>query len=231
LIDIKSKSPIAEQFRLLRTNLYFAAPNRQVKTIMLSSFMSGEGKSFVSLNLANALSVTGAKTVILEFDLRNPNFSKALNVNNDIGLSNYLSSYEVQLSDVLQTVEEMNNTTIITSGPIPPNPAELLLNTRTATLFDYLKLHYDYIIIDTAPFGLVTDALLLEKYADLTLFIIRHRFTLKAILPYIEKLNRDNKFRNMGLVINGIKKMAAMALALVLAIATVNIYLRKSETW
>ncbi len=88
LIDIRSKSPIAEQFRLLRTNLYFAAPNKQVKTIMLSSFMSGEGKSFVSLNLANALSVTGAKTVILEFDLRNPNFSKALNVSNDTGLSN-----------------------------------------------------------------------------------------------------------------------------------------------
>ena len=206
LVDIKSKNPIAEQFRLLRTNLYFAAPNKQVKTIMVSSFMSGEGKSFVSLNLANALSVTGAKTIILEFDLRNPNFSKAIHVNNDAGLSNYLSSYEVSLQDVLQNVEEMNNTAIITAGTIPPNPAELLLNNRTTDLFNNLKTNYDYIIIDTAPVGLVTDALLLEKYTDLTLFVIRHKFTLKAILPYIEKMSLDKKFRQMGLVVNGIKK-------------------------
>jgi capsular exopolysaccharide synthesis family protein len=206
VVDTQSKNPIAEQFRLLRTNLHYIAPGGQkFKTILLSSFISGEGKSFVSLNLANSLNATGAKTIILEFDLRNPRLSKMLKIINDVGLSNFISG-ELAVEDIIKTVPELNNTSIITSGAIPSNPAELLLSNKTTELFEFLKLHYDYIIIDSAPVGLVTDALLLEKYADITLFIIRHRFTLKAILPYIDKLNTDKKFKNMGIVVNGIKK-------------------------
>lgn len=206
VVDTKSKNPIAEQFRLLRTNLHYIAPGAQkFKTILLSSFISGEGKSFVSLNLANSLNATGAKTIILEFDLRNPRLSRMLKIVNDYGLSNYISG-ELDIADIVRVVPELNNTSIITSGTIPSNPAELLLSNKATELFDFLKLHYDYIIIDSAPVGLVTDALLLEKYADITLFIIRHRFTLKAILPYIDKLNADKKFKNMGIVVNGIKK-------------------------
>lgn len=205
IVDTKSRSPIAEQFRLLRTNLFYAVPNRQLKTVMLSSFISGEGKSFVSLNLANSLSVTGARTIIVEFDLRNPRLSKMLNIDNDKGLSNYISN-GVPAEGIIQQVPELNNTSIITAGPVPSNPAELLLSPKTSLLFDYLRAHYDYIIVDTAPVGLVTDALLLEKYVDLTLFVVRHRVTLKAILPYIEKLNKDGKFKQMGIVVNGIKK-------------------------
>jgi capsular exopolysaccharide synthesis family protein len=205
IVNTRSRSPISEQFRLLRTNLHYAVPGRKLKTIMLSSFISGEGKSFVSINLANSLSVTGAKTIILEFDLRNPRMNKSLHISNEKGLSNYIAGDE-PVENIIQTLDELNGISIITSGPVPPNPAELLLNQKTALLFDYLRLHFDYIIIDTAPVGLVTDALLLEKYADLTLFVVRHRFTLKAVLPYIERLNKDKKFKHMGIVVNGIKK-------------------------
>ncbi len=205
IVNTRSRSPISEQFRLLRTNLHYAVPGRQLKTIMFSSFISGEGKSFVSINLANSLSVTGAKTIILEFDLRNPRMNRTLNISNDKGLSSYIAGDE-EIENIIQTLPALNNTSIITSGPIPANPAELLMNQKTFLLFEYLRNHFDYIIIDTAPVGLVTDALLLEKYADLTLFVVRHRFTLKAILPYIEKLFKDKKFKHMGIVVNGIKK-------------------------
>ncbi|MDE3237076.1 MAG: polysaccharide biosynthesis tyrosine autokinase [Bacteroidota bacterium] len=205
IVDTLARSALAEQFRLLRTNLYYAVPDRKLKTIMLSSFISGEGKSFVALNLANALAVTGAKTVLVEFDLRNPRLSKVLGISNDKGVSGYISGNDT-IEEVIRTIPEANNISVITSGPIPANPAEALLGWKTSLLFDYLKNNYDYIIIDTAPIGLVTDALLLEKHTDLTLFVIRHRVTLKAILPYIDKLNRDKKFRNMGVVVNGIKK-------------------------
>ncbi len=205
IVDASGRSPISEQFRLLRTNLYYAVPERKLKTILVSSFISGEGKSFVSLNLANSLSVTGAKIIILEFDLRNPKLSKMLDMPNETGLSTYISG-DQYAEDFIQEVPNFKNTFIITSGPVPSNPAELLLNSKTNTLFDYLKWNFDYIIIDTSPIGLVTDALLLEKHVDLTLFIVRHKFTLKAVLPYIEKLYRDKKFRNMGIVVNGIKK-------------------------
>ena len=205
IVDTRSRNPISEQFRLLRTNLHYVVPGRQLKTIMLSSFVSGEGKSFVSINLANSLNVTGAKTIILEFDLRNPRMAKTLNISNDKGLSSYIAGEE-DIENIIQVLPALNNTSIITSGPVPANPAELLMNQKTISLFEYLRNHFDYIIIDTAPVGLVTDALLLEKFADLTLFVVRHRFTLKAILPYIEKLYKDKKFKHMGVVVNGIKK-------------------------
>ena len=205
IVDTKRKTPIAEQFRLLRTNLHYAVPSRKLKTIMISSFISGEGKSFVSLNLANSLANTGAKTILLEFDMRHPRLSKLLNMSNDTGLSDYITQ-DIPVEDIIRVIPNANNTAIITSGPVPSNPAELLLNAKTGILFDYLRAHYDYIIMDTAPVGLVTDALLLEKHVDLTLFVIRHRFTPKVILPYIEKLYRDKKFKSMGVVVNGIKK-------------------------
>ncbi len=206
IVNTSGKNPIGEQFRLLRTNLHYIVPaGYQLKTILVSSFISGEGKSFVSLNLANSIATTGAKTIILEFDLRNPRLSKMLKVDNELGLSNFIAG-NVSIQEIIKQVAEINNTSIITSGPIPSNPAELLLSPKTAELFSYLQKEFDYIIIDTAPVGLVTDALLLEKYTDVTLCIIRHRLTLKAVLPYIDKLNNEKKFKNMGIVVNSIKR-------------------------
>ncbi|MBC7722550.1 MAG: polysaccharide biosynthesis tyrosine autokinase [Pedobacter sp.] len=205
LIDSKSRSAVAEQFRILRTNLSYANNNKKPKCIMVSSFISGEGKSFVSINLASTLSLTGAKVIILEFDLRKPKLSKQLGISSQVGLSNYVSN-DLALFDIIQEIPGAEYINFISSGPIPPNPAEMLMSDKTAALVETLKEQYDYIIVDTAPIGLVTDALLLEKFADMTLFIIRHQFTLKHILPYIDKLQKDAKFKNMSIVVNGIKK-------------------------
>ena len=95
---------------------------------------------------------------------------------------------------------------MISSGPIPPNPAELLLSTKATKLLEYLQANFDIIIIDTAPIGLVTDALLLEKFADLTMFIIRHKYSSKAVIPYVEKLNRERKIKSLALIVNWNKK-------------------------
>ena len=172
---------------------------------MVSSFISGEGKSFVSINLASALSLTGAKVIVIELDLRKPKLSKRLDISSEIGLSNYVTN-DLGLFDIIQEVPGAEHINFISSGPIPPNPAEMLMSDKTTALLEALKEQYDYIIIDTAPIGLVTDALLLEKFTDMTLFIVRHQFTLKQILPYIDKLHHDAKFKNMSIVVNGIRK-------------------------
>lgn len=205
LIDSKSRSAVAEQFRILRTNLSYVNNNKKPKCIMVSSFISGEGKSFVSINLASTLSLTGAKVIILEFDLRKPKLSKQLGISSQVGLSNYVSN-DLALFEIIQKIPGAEHISFISSGPIPPNPAEMLMSDKTTALLENLKEQYDYIIVDTAPIGLVTDALLLEKFSDMTLFIIRHQFTLKQILPYIDKLQKDAKFKNMSIVVNGIRK-------------------------
>jgi len=205
VIENKSRSPIAEQFRLIRTNLQYMLPDKQLKCMLVTSFMSGEGKSFVSLNLASSLSITGSRTVILEFDLRKPKLSKYLNLTNELGLSNYIVK-DMNIEDIIQEIPDRENLFVISSGPIPPNPAELLLSQKTVRLFEYLRQNFDYIIIDTAPVGLVTDALLLEKFVDLSVFIVRHKYSFKAVIPFIDKLYKEKKFRNMGVIVNGIKK-------------------------
>ncbi|HMZ45198.1 MAG TPA: polysaccharide biosynthesis tyrosine autokinase, partial [Chitinophagaceae bacterium] len=204
VIENKSRSPIAEQFRLIRTNLQYMVPDKPLQSLLVTSFMSGEGKSFVSLNLASSLAITGAKTVILEFDLRKPKLSKYLELSNDIGLSNFIIK-DMNIDEIIQEVPNRENLFVISSGPIPPNPAELLLSQRTVKLFEQLATRFDYIIIDTAPVGLVTDALLLEKFVDLSLFILRHKYSFKAEIPFVDKLYRDKKFKNMGIIVNGIK--------------------------
>jgi capsular exopolysaccharide synthesis family protein len=203
-ISSKSRNALSEQFRILRTNLNYANNNRKPKTIMVSSFISGEGKSFVSLNLASSLSLTGAKVIILELDLRKPKLSRLLGLSSGMGITNYIKEAP-PLFSVVQEVPGAEQLNFISSGPIPPNPAELLMDERMGLLMQQLATEYDYIIIDTAPLGLVADALLLEKYTDMTLLIIRHQFTLKVVLPYIQKLFFDGKFKHLNIVVNGIK--------------------------
>ncbi len=129
VIDNKSRTPISEQFRLIRTNIQYMGAEKSVKTILVTSFMSGEGKSFVSLNLASSMGITGAKTVILEFDLRKPKLSKYLGVPGEFGISNYIIK-DIPIEKLIQTVPGNEHIHVISSGPIPPNPAELLLESQ-----------------------------------------------------------------------------------------------------
>ncbi len=197
---------LAEQIRLLRTNLRYMDGETPIKTILVTSFMSGEGKSFLSINLASSLAIGNVRVLLLELDLRKPKLAKYLNIQPQYGLTDHLVS-NVDLQRVIVNVPELENVDVITSGPIPPNPTELLMGNKLGRFIEELKMKYDYVIFDSSPVGLVADAFSLEKLADASLFILRHKFSYKTTIKYIEKLYQDKRFRNIGIVVNGISDL------------------------
>lgn len=197
-------TPIAEQFRAMRTNLQFILSGSQEKVILLTSSMSGEGKSFVAMNLAATLALSGKKVVLMELDLRKPKISEKLGVSNKQGFSTYVIG-KTPLEELIQPSGFHENCWLITSGPIPPNPVELLLLDQTKQLFATLRKQFDYIVIDTAPLGLVTDAQLLGYLADATLFLIRQGYTYKQQLQLSRDFYLQKKLPRMNLVINDVK--------------------------
>ncbi len=204
VIQVGSKSLLAEQFRSLRTNIQFFLNMEQEKVIMLTSSMSEEGKSFISTNLGCSLAISGKKVIILELDLRKPKISKTLGLDNSIGFSNYAIG-QAELSQIIQPSGVLDSLFIIPSGPVPPNPAELILLNKTEELFKILRTKFDYIIIDTPPIGFVTDAQLANKYADLALYVVRNMFTEKEQLKIVDNLYTQKKINKIGIVINDIK--------------------------
>lgn len=199
------RTPVAEQFRALRTTLSYIGINGDQKTILVTSSISGEGKSFVAINLAISLSLTKKKVVLLEFDLRKPKVSKILNVPHHPGISNYLVGHSV-LGDILKKpIEGNEHLYLLSAGIIPPNPTELILNGRLEHLLATLRATFDYIIIDTAPVAPVTDARLLAPFADATLYVVRHERTPKFHLKMIEELYEQGDLGKLNIVFNGLK--------------------------
>ncbi|MFD0763847.1 GumC family protein [Mucilaginibacter lutimaris] len=203
LVVTKPRSMIAEQVRSLRTNLQFVISDPSKKVLLFTSSMSGEGKSFISLNLGASLAMSGKKVVILELDLRKPKLHQSLDISNDNGLSNYLIG-QVDYSKIIKKVPIQENYYIITSGAIPPNPAELLVNGKIDELIEKLKTEFDYILLDAPPVGLVTDAQILGKFSDTTLYIVRHDYTAKSQLYAINNYYVTRKFKNLNIVMNAI---------------------------
>lgn len=199
-----SRSVIAEQVRALRTNLSFLSPGKEVQSILFTSSISGEGKSFISLNLGASLALTDKKTIMLEFDLRKPKLHQALEIENSKGLSNYLIG-NAELTEIIKPVPGNENFFIITCGPIPPNPAEIMLRGRLHELYRELRARFDLIITDAPPVGAVTDAQILEKESDATLFVVRHSYTPKLRLKSLQELIGLNKFKNLNLIFNAVK--------------------------
>jgi len=207
VLDNNSRDAIAEQFRSIRTNMqYISGREKGSRVTLFTSSMSGEGKSFISSNVAAALAMAGRKTVILELDLRKPKIAKYLKLKNRTGLSNYFIG-QIPKEEIILESGVHENLKVITSGPIPPNPAELLEQKGMDELIDWLKISFDEIIIDTPPIGLVTDALILARLADVSIYVIRHGVTLKSQVLAIEELHRAKKFPKLNLVHNGIKLM------------------------
>lgn len=202
VISDKDNSVIAEQIRSLRTNLNFLR-NRDEKSqvLLFTSSINGEGKSFLSLNLGASLGLMGHRTVILEMDLRKPQLRNSLNFSNSAGLSNYLIGAST-IDEILRPVAE--NYYIIPSGPIPPNPSELLGSPRLAQLIAELRDRFDYVVIDAPPIGLVTDAQLIAPYSDATLYIVRHNVTPKHYLKMIDMLYREKRFSKLNLILNAV---------------------------
>jgi capsular exopolysaccharide synthesis family protein len=197
------KAPIAESFRSIRTNVEFITQGKEKSVILVTGDMQSIGKTFNSINVASIYALYGKKTVLLGFDMRKPKLFKEFGLNNNVGLSSFLSNKE-SLDNIIQNTSAIPSLDVITSGPIPPNPAELIASEKCKELFELLKERYDYIIIDTPPVGLVTDAFLLMKYTDVNLFIVRQGVTNKNIFGSIIK-DFEKRNLNVSIVINGIQ--------------------------
>lgn len=199
-----SKTVLAEQFRALRTNLQFLLPNDTSRTILITSSMSGEGKSFVSSNIAAAIALSGKKVVLMELDLRKPKLSRAFGIENKTGFSNYMAGL-ADIDNIIVPSGVADNIYIIPSGPIPPNPSELLMLPKMEQLFENIRNRFDYIIIDTAPVGLVTDAQIISKHSDVVLYIVRQGYTYKQQLRHADNLYKTGKLPHMNLIVNDVK--------------------------
>lgn len=202
-VEKNSRTLISEQFRALRTNLQFMLTNKEQKTLIVTSSMSNEGKSFISMNMAITFAMSGKKVILLEFDLRKPRISRMLGIDNNNGFSNYIIN-KISYEDMIVKSGIDDNLYILPSGPIPPNPAELVLLKETGELFDRLKREFDYIIIDTSPVGLVTDAQLLYQYADMTLYIVRQGYTNKGQINIANELYESGKMPKIAFIINDV---------------------------
>ena len=204
-ILVMNRDVVGEQFRQIRTNLSLIEKNKNSQVILVTSSGTHEGKSLISLNFAAVLAVPGKKVALLEFDLRKPGISHNLSFKNEKGLSDYLTGQTIDLSEIYQVCDEIETLHIYPAGPLPTNPADLLLNENMDPLFDVLKRRYDYIIVDTPPVALVSDAFVLNKYCNSSVFIIRQRHTLKKQLSFIKDIVDNNRLNHLGLVLNDLK--------------------------
>ncbi|MEP6681648.1 MAG: polysaccharide biosynthesis tyrosine autokinase [Parafilimonas sp.] len=199
-----SRTALAEQFRALRTNLQFVLKGKEQQVILITSSTSGEGKSFLSVNLGSILAISNKKVVLVELDLRKPKLSKALGMSTDQGFTDYLIS-KYKKEEIIKQTSVHPNLFLISSGTIPPNPAELLLNNNVDDLFVWLKTQFDYIIVDTPPAGVVIDAVLLGRLANACIYVVRQNFTLKPQLQIINNFNQNEKLPNLSIIINDVQ--------------------------
>ncbi|WP_312482559.1 GumC family protein [Sphingobacterium multivorum] len=198
-----SRSAIAEQFRAMRTNLEFTLNGG--KRILFTSSMSGEGKSYVALNLAVTLALLDKKVLLMELDLRKPSITSKLGLQTAKGFSHYIVRSDMRIDEIIVTSGAHENVDLIQAGAIPPNPAELLVHPRTEELMEELAKRYDYILMDAPPVGMVTDAQLLSRYADCCLYLIRQGYTYKEQLRVSHDLAATGKIKSIQLVVNDIK--------------------------
>jgi capsular exopolysaccharide synthesis family protein len=202
----QGKSPFAESFRTLRTNLQFSKKENSATTILVTSTVAGEGKTTTVANLVTMLDMARYKTVVINLDLRKPTLHKFFSVDNSIGVSTYLNGNH-SLKEIIRATE-FANLDIITSGPITENPSELILSKKLPELIETLRGMYDYIIIDSAPIGIVTDTKTIMKYTDLNLIIIRENYAKKEFISTLENMIEKYEFKNVGLIVNASKEQA-----------------------
>ena len=195
---------MSETFRNIRTNIQFMLQNDR-KVILVTSTVSGEGKSFTSANLAISLSLLGKKVVIVGLDIRKPGLNKVFNLSSkEQGITQYLSNPEMDLMSLVQPSDVNKNLFILPGGTVPPNPTELLARDGLDKAIDMLKNNFDYVILDTAPVGMVTDTLLIGRVADLSVYVCRADYTHKAEYTLINELSHEQKLPNLCTIINGV---------------------------
>jgi succinoglycan biosynthesis transport protein ExoP len=205
----RPKSALSESFRAIRSSLQFLYKRQNLngsKTLMVTSSVSGEGKTYCSMNIATVFALSEKKTVIVGLDLRKPKIFSDFDLTNDVGIVNYLIGQK--------TLEEITIKThipfldVITSGPIPPNPSELIMGDGMKEFIEELKLKYDYVVLDTPPVGLVTDAIELSSFADVTLYIMRQNFTRKDMINLLNNRVKRGELNNVSIILNGYENKA-----------------------
>lgn len=195
---------IAELFRLLRNNVNFARTGGEKKVILVTSSISGEGKTFIALNLAMTYALTGKRVVVIGFDIRRPVLAHKLGLSNRLGLTSYLSDQVEDVNEIIFPTELNPNLYAIPAGPIPPNPNELLLSERMDELFNQLRQEFDYVIIDTAPIGLVSDTLLIIPHSDIQLYVTRASYSTRRGLHTLHDAINTGQITKPYIILNGV---------------------------
>ncbi|WP_430809985.1 MULTISPECIES: GumC family protein [unclassified Carboxylicivirga] len=202
VIDAYPHSVISEAFRSIRTKLKFMAGNREMKVITLTSSNTGEGKTFCAQNIASVFSISGKRTVIVGFDMRKPRLTALHNLHDQAGLSTYFIGQSSPDEIVYPT--DKDNLFVMPAGPIPPNPSELIVGEKTHELYEYLRSHFDVVVVDSPPIGLVADARLLMSYSDCNLFIVRSHYTEKDHMAHTVDNLLSEKVEGLGVILNDV---------------------------
>lgn len=204
IIETNSNTSAAEAIRIARTNLEFMlnqVPEGKAKTIFVTSTLPKEGKTFIAVNIAGAIALSGKKVLLIGMDIRNPKLEDYLHLPKE-GVTNYLSSKDLDIHSLIHKIPNYESFYVLPSGVIPPNPAELLMSNKVNVLFDQLKAEFDYVVVDTSPVHLVTDTLLIAQHADSFVYVIRANYLDKNLLYVPYKLYQEKKLPNMALLIN-----------------------------
>lgn len=196
-------SPLVEMFRMLRTNLQFMLGDKKSPVILVTSSIPGEGKSFVAINLALSFALTNKKVVLLELDIRRPTLNQHLALNKQ-GVTLFLSGQNVRADELVNESGIHPNLKVILAGQLAPNPTELLMSNRLEELIEFLKKEFDYIIIDSAPAGVVSDTFIISRVTDNTIYVVRQNYSNKDVTDLAQEIHESNKLKNMCLVLNGV---------------------------
>ena len=205
VVKENSSSPESELFRLLRNNISFTRCGKDSKVILVTSTVSGEGKTFIAANLAMTYALMGKKVLVVGLDLRRPMLAHRFGYNNKYGVTTYLTGQNQDLNQLVLPTKESPNLFVLPAGPLPPNPNELLMSANMTLLMDNLRKMYDYVILDTAPVGIVSDTFLIVRQSDLQLYVTRANFSSKKNLKILQEAISTGKFQSAYIVLNGVE--------------------------
>lgn len=204
VLDKNATEPISEMFRLVRNNIQFMISGSEKNVILVTSSISGEGKTFIASNLALSFALTGKRTLVIGADIRRPVLAKNFNIDNSRGLTSYLAGQETDIESLVCASGVCDSLFVLPAGPIPPNPNELLLDGRFENLIEDVKTKYDYVIVDSAPIGVVSDTILISQYSDLQLFVLRADYSTHRSLKIAHQAIDSGRLRSCALVLNGV---------------------------
>ena len=207
VVKENGRDSVSEAFRLVRSNLEYMK-NREAKggqVVMFTSFIVASGKTFVSSNLASSFALANKKVVLVDLDIRKATMNKVFGVKSKAGVSNYLSGTIDTVDELIHSDLTVQNMDVIFSGPVPPNPAELLMSDRLDQMVAYLRERYDYVFLDNVPVGIVADPEIVKRLADATIFVVRANKTDKRMISELDKIYKSEKFPNLAVVLNSVK--------------------------